>query len=458
MMTLDLIPDVYQRSKTLFRSGRTREVAWRETQLKRLLQWMETHEDRILAALHEDLGKSPLEAYGSEVLTVKLEIRHFLKHLRSWSRRERVSPPWFLFPAQAWIQREPFGVVLILSPWNYPLYLTLMPLIAAVAAGNTVVIKPSEFTPHSTNVLAEMCQSLEPGLASVVTGDGSAAQALLEQPFDFIFFTGGGAVGKKVAICAAEKGVPCVLELGGKNLCLIDASAPLRLTARRLVWGKFLNAGQTCLAPDYVRVHRSVYEPLLREIGLAIQDFYGENPLESAELGRLIHERHFDRLRSFLSEGKIAHGGRCDPARLRMEPTILTDVPPEAPVMQEEIFGPVLPVLPYDDLDAVLEELRNKPASLALYLHTRSRDVETKVLSHTRSGSVCLNDHVLQSTVPDLPFGGLGESGTGSYHGRSGFETFSHRRGVMRQSLLFDNPLRYPPSGTHLNWVKKLIG
>lgn len=452
------ISDVVQQAQTFFRSGQTRDVAWRKEQLQRLLRWLEVHETHILKALYQDLSKPVLEAYGSEILSVKLEIRHVLRNLKNWTRRETVCPPWYLWPARTWIQREPYGVVLILAPWNYPLYLTLMPLVAAIAAGNVTVIKPSELAPQTAQLVAEIAGELASGLVSVVQGNGGAAQVLLEQSFDFIFFTGGNIVGRKVGVAAAEKGVPCVLELGGKNPCVVDASAPLELTARRLVWAKFFNAGQTCVAPDYVLVHEASYEPLVAQLGKVIREFYGENPLHSGDLGRLINQRHFERVQRFLAEGKIVYGGRFDATTLRMEPTILVDVVPGATVLKEEIFGPVLPVLPYSDLDRVLDELKSKPVPLALYVHTQDRAVEEKVLNRTRSGSVCINDHILQSTVHGLPFGGAAESGMGCYHGRYGYETFSQTRSVMRQPTWIDNPLRYPPGGGKLRWIKKIVG
>lgn len=445
-------------SRALFRSGRTRAIDFREAALRLLLKQLETHETRLLAALEKDLGKPVFEAYTSETLAVKLEIRHFLKHLRAWSRNETVRPAWYAFPAKAWIQREPYGVALILAPWNYPIYLTLMPLVAAIAAGNTAVIKPSELAPHSAALLEELLQTLEPGLAAVVNGDASVAQELLDQPFDFFFFTGGGAIGKKVALAAAEKGVPCVLELGGKNPCIVEESAALAVAAKRIVWAKFFNAGQTCVAPDHVRVHRSVYESLLNALLAEIKKFYGDKHRQSEDLGRIVNLRHFNRLCSYLKEGKAISVDDNDPTALRFSPTLLTDITPNSAVLREEIFGPVLPVIPYDNLDALLTELREQPTPLALYLHTQRRDIEEKVLRETCSGSAGINEHILQATVSGLPFGGIGASGIGRYHGRHGFETFSHARSVLRQPVWWDNSLRYPPGAGKLPWIKRLLG
>jgi aldehyde dehydrogenase (NAD+) len=451
------ISDAMHRARTLFRSGTTRDLAWRRAQLRRMLSWLETSEATLLAALKSDLAKPELEAYASEILTIKGEIRHVLKHLSKWSRRKRVRPPWFIWPAQPWIQPEPYGVVLVLAPWNYPLYLALMPVVNALAAGNVAVIKPSEWTPQSVLQIENLASVLDPGAVAVISGAADVAELLLEQPFDFIFFTGGGAIGRRVGVRAAERGVPCVLELGGKNPCIVDETAPVEATARRIVWAKFFNAGQTCVAPDSVWVHRSLYEPLLAALERVVRQFYGEDPLQSPDLARLIHERHFERVKRFIAEGKVVCGGRSEVASLRIEPTILTDVSPDADVMREEIFGPVLPVLPYDELEDVLSALR-EDTPLALYIHTRNREVERRVLGQTRSGSVCINDHIMQINIHGLPFGGVGESGIGRYHGRHGFDTFSHMRAILRQPSWLDNPLRYPPTAGKLRWIKKILG
>lgn len=451
------ISDAMGLARALFRSGRTRDVVWRKEQLRRMLSWLETSETALLKALNSDLAKPELEAYASEILTVKGEIRHVLKHLSKWSARKRIRPPWFMWPAQPWMQPEPFGTVLVLAPWNYPLYLTLMPVVNALAAGNVVVAKPSEWTPQTVGQLQHLAGVLDPGALGVIDGGGDVAELLLEQPFDFIFFTGGGVIGRRVGVRAAERGVPCVLELGGKNPCIVDETAPVEATARRIVWAKFFNAGQTCVAPDSVLVHRRLYEPLLAELERVVRQFYGEDPLRSPDLARLIHERHFERVKRFIAEGRVVCGGRCEVASLRIEPTLLADVSPDAAVMQEEIFGPVLPVLPYEDLDDVLSGLREK-TPLALYLHTRNREIERRVLGQTRSGSVCINDHIMQISIHGLPFGGVGESGIGRYHGRHGFETFSHMRAILRQPSWLDNSLRYPPTAGKLRWIKKLLG
>lgn len=412
-----------------------------------------------MAALKDDLGKPPLEAYSAEILNVKSELKAFLRNLKKWSRRRGVAMPWWLWPARAWVQPEPYGVALILSAWNYPFQLSLMPLVAALAAGNCVVLKPSELAPRCAALLQEMLHArLDPGWVQVVCGDGQVAGGLVQQPFDFVFYTGGESIGRKVAEAAGRNLAPCVLELGGKNPSIVEADAPLEITTQRVVWGKFMNAGQTCLAPDHVWVHRSLYEPFLQAAQAAIRKYYGTDPSTSEDYARIVNERHFDRLTSYLAQGTVHTGGHHDRTQRYLEPTLLTAPPADAPVMREEIFGPILPVLPYDDLSKLLAQLRVQPAPLALYVHTKRRAVEEQVLRETRSGSVCINDHIVHVTIPELPFGGSGASGMGRYHGRSGFDTFSQQRSVMRQISFWDNPLRYPPGAPKLALIKRLMG
>lgn len=447
------------RGKQFFQTGRTLDLDFRLGQLRALLAALIDYEEEILRAVKADLGKPTLEGYMSEILQVKGEIKYFLKRLPKWVRNRSVTPQWFFWPAKAWVQPEPHGVALVLSAWNYPIQLSLVPLIAAISAGNCVVLKPSELAPRSAEVLNELLSKrLEPDFVSVICGDGRLAGALANQPFDFVFFTGSEGIGRRVAEMAGRNLAPCVLELGGKSPCIIAEDAPLETTARRLVWGKFLNAGQTCVAPDHVFVHQALYAPLLEALKRNIRKFYGEDARTSEDFARIVNEKHFNRLVGYLGDGDIYHGGHHDRQQRYIEPTILTNVPKSAPIRSDEIFGPILPVEAYDDLDGLLRELRSKPAPLVLYLHTKSRAVEKQVLGQTRSGSVCLNDHVVHVTVHDLPFGGSGASGMGRYHGRSGFETFSQQRSVMRQPWFFDNPLRYPPGASKLPLIKRLIG
>ncbi len=442
-----------------FQAGRTSDADFIRAQLGSLLKAVERHEGRISEALHEDLGRSAFESYTTEILPVKLEIRHFLRRLRRWRSSRRVSTPWWMWPAACWVQPEPFGAVLILSPWNFPFQLSLMPLIAAIAAGNTVVIKPSEVAPRSADALRDLiADALEPGLVTVVVGDAKVAADLSQQAFDFVFFTGGEAVARKVAEAAGRNLAPCILELGGKNPCIVLPDASLEMTAKRIVWGKLLNAGQICLAPDHVWVEESIEKPLIAAIGRIIRDLYGDDPSRSADYGRIVNEKQLHRLIAYLEGGTVAHGGRYDLKDRYLEPTILTDLVPDAAISREEVFGPILPVYPFRSLDSLLRSLKERPIPLAAYVHTKNSAVADRVIRETRSGSVCVNDHVVQATVSGLPFGGAGQSGMGRYHGRWGFESFSQMRSVMRQSWFLDNPLRYPPGAGRIPLIKRLIG
>ncbi len=451
--------DALKVAKDFFRTGRTREEGFIRDRLGSLLDAVERHEERITEALRADLGKSDFETYTTEILGVKLEIRHVLRKLRRWRAKRRVGTPWWMWPARSWVRPEPFGAVLVLSPWNFPFQLSLMPLVGAIAAGNTVVIKPSEAAPRSAEALRDLIDdALEPGLATVVLGDGEVAAELSRSAFDFIFFTGGEAVGRKVAEAAGRNLVPCVLELGGKNPCIVLADAPLEKTARRIVWGKLLNAGQICLAPDHAWVEESVEKPLIEAISRVIEELYGENPAQSPDYGRIVSERHVRRLAAYLDGGTVMHGGGFSVEDRYFEPTILTDLKPDAAISREEVFGPILPVYSFRSLDGLLDSLRERPIPLAAYVHTRDRRLADRVIRETRSGSFCVNDHIVQTTVPGLPFGGAGESGMGRYHGRWGFEAFSQMRSVMWQCWFVDSPMRYPPGAGKISLIKKLIG
>lgn len=412
----------------------------------------------MLAALYADLGKSRHEAYVSEFGYVIGEIRHTLARLHRWMRPERRRAPLFAWPAQAQVRREPFGVALIIGPWNYPLQLLLIPLVAALAAGNTAVLKPSEFAPHTSAVIARLIREIfDEECVALIEGGQDVAEDLLREKFDTIFFTGSTRVGHAVMAAAARHLTPVTLELGGKCPCVVLTDAPMDLVARRIVWGKFMNAGQTCVAPDHVWVDRRAAPALLAALARAVRDFYGENPQKSGDYGRIIHRKHFDRLLAHLREGTIHIGGRVDAEDLYIEPTILTGVTRDSALMNEEIFGPVLPVLEFDDVGEWLELQRNQPSPLALYLFTGDRTSQERVLRETRSGGVCINDTMTHIIGRDLPFGGLGQSGMGSYHGRAGFECFTHPRSVLRCSLAFDPSFRYPPPKTPLAALKRLM-
>jgi len=445
-----------QRQRACFQSGATRPLAFRRAQLETLRGALERNESALLAALDADLRKSPPQACASEFGLVQAEIRHALRHLRAWMSPRRRRTPWFVAPARGWVQPEPFGVALILGPWNYPVQLLLTPLVSAIAAGNCALLKPSELAPRTAETIATLVrENFAEEFISVVTGGAEVAEALLRERFDKIFFTGSSRVGRAVMAAAAKHLTPVTLELGGKCPAMVCADAPLELAARRIAWGKFMNAGQTCVAPDHVLVERGVRDVFVAALQKALGDFYGTDPSRSADYGRIVNARHFERLTGYLRDGKVVHGGQQDARDLFLAPTILTDVPPDAPVMQEEIFGPILPVLEFASLDTALARLREQPAPLALYVFTRDRTTQARVLAETRSGGVCVNDVVSHMIGTGLPFGGLGESGMGTYHGRAGFDAFSHQRAVLRRATWIDTPFRYPPPKLSLAGLKR---
>ena len=450
--------DIVHRQRAFFETGATRPPGFRREQLQKFSGALERHETSLLAALHADLRKSPLQGYTSEMGLLQAEIRHALKNLRPWAAASRGRTPWFAAPAQGWVQPEPLGVALILGPWNYPLQLLLTPLASAIAAGNCAVLKPSELAACTAEAVGALVrETFREDFVTVVKGGAEAAGALLRERFDKIFFTGSTPVGRAVMMAAAKQLTPVTLELGGKCPAIVCADAGVEQAAKRIAWGKFMNAGQTCIAPDFVLVQRGTRATFVAALKKTLREFYGDDASKSADYGRIINARHFERLVNYLGDGKILHGGEQDAKDLFLAPTILAEVPPEAPVMQEEIFGPILPVVEFDDLAAALAGLRGRPTPLALYVFTKNRATEARVLAATRSGGACVNDVVMHMAGTGLPFGGLGESGMGAYHGRAGFEAFSHRRAVMRRATWLDTPFRYPPPPLSLAGVKRAL-
>ncbi len=451
--------DTVHRQRAFFETGATGALDFRRAQLQKFSAALERHEASLLAALQADLHKSPCQGYTTELGLVQAELRHALKNLRRWTAITRRATPWFVAPARGWTQSEPFGVALVLGPWNYPVQLLLTPLVSALAAGNCAVLKPSELAPRTAEAITAMvAETFAPELISVVNGGADAATALLNERFDKIFFTGSTRVGRVVMAAAANHLTPVTLELGGKCPAIVCADAAIEQAARRIAWGKFMNAGQTCVAPDFVLVERGVRAAFVAALKKSLREFYAEDPSRSPDYGRIVNARHFDRLVNYLRDGKIIHGGEHDANDLFLAPTILTDVSPESPVMQEEIFGPILPVLEYDRLDDALALLLcGRPVPLALYVFTNDRATEAKVLAEARSGGVCVNDVVAHMIGTGLPFGGLGESGLGAYHGRAGFEAFSHQRAVLRRATWLDTPFRYPPQTLSLAGLKRAL-
>jgi len=442
--------------------GCTRPLAWRLEQLERLDRAIAQRRDAVLAALASDLGKPDVEAYY-ELVAVQNELRLTRRHLKRWVAPRRAGLPLSLMPGRAELISEPLGCVLIIGPWNYPFNLSLQPLVSALAAGNTAVLKPSEHAPATAALLAELIGEAFPAsTVQVVQGDGSAAAALLEQPFDHIFFTGGERVGRLVMAAAARHLTPVTLELGGKSPAVVLNDADLGVTARRLVWGKTLNAGQTCIAPDYLLVQRPIRDALIRALTERIEACFGRDPLESPDLARIVNASQFARLQGLLEgarqRGQVLHGGQCEAASLRIAPTLIGVTDPDDPLMQEELFGPLLPVLTVDDLDTAIASINSRPKPLALYLFSENHHHQQTLLQRTSSGGVAFNDVVLQVAVPDLPFGGVGASGMGAYHGKAGFDTFSHHRTVLRRPFRLDAPFRYPPYAGRLALVQRLLG
>ena len=441
-----------------FESGATRPLTFRLEMLTRLELGLARWEEELLAALKADLNKDPYEGYMCELALTLGEVRMARKHLRAWARPARRSTPLAHFPSKSTVYREPYGVALIMAPWNYPLFLTLAPLVSAIAAGCCAVVKPSAYAPASSRALAGLLGRLyPPEYITVIEGGRGENAALLEQRFDYIFFTGSPAVGRAVMAAAAEHLTPVTLELGGRSPVILAPDADVELAAARIAWGKFLNAGQTCVAPDHVWVPEGMAEPFVAALARQITRFYGENPLAGEGLPRIVNRRHFDRLAGLLSGGRIAVGGQTDPEGLRIAPTVLVDVPEDSPVLAEEIFGPILPVLLYRSLPELVEAQRQKPRPLALYLFTRSRSVERAVLEALPFGGGCVNDTVVHLADPRLPFGGVGNSGMGACHGKAGFDAFTHEKSVLKRGRL-DIPVRYPPYGKkHLGILKKLM-
>ena len=442
--------------------GETRSLNWRLEQLKRLRALVMNHEQEVLKALKQDLGKPPTEAYF-EVVALLQELKLTETNLRRWMRPRSVSVPLAQQPGQASVIPEPLGCVLIIGPWNYPFSLTLQPLISALAAGNTAVLKPSEHAPAVADLIERLIAvHLDDEVVSVQQGDGGVAAGLVAMPFDHIFFTGGGAVGSRVLAGAAPNLTPVTLELGGKSPALVLNGADLDVTARRLIWGKGLNAGQTCIAPDHLMVEPGLQAPLLRAMTSARQEMYGDDPIRSGELARIINDHQFKRLERLLetarSDDRILLGGEISPDERRIAPTMIRVDDRNDPLMQEEVFGPLLPVLAMNDLTGSLREIRRGPKPLALYLFGGTSMQQQQVLETTSSGGVCLNDVVMQVGVPDLPFGGVGSSGMGRYHGKSGFDTFSHQKAVLKRPFRFDFKLRYPPYKLDLKLLRRLAG
>lgn len=426
--------------------------------LLKLKEVIASKEEQIAGALRKDLGKSAFEAYMTETGFILDELGHTIRNLDKWSAPKKVGSSLTVFPAKGVIYPEPYGVVLIISPWNYPFQLCMSPLIGAIAARNRVVLKPSELSPHTSKIVSEIVREVfSDDEVSVVEGGVEETQTLLRERFDYIFFTGSTQVGKVIMKAAAEHLTPVTLELGGKSPLVIEESADLDLAAKRCVWGKFLNAGQTCVAPDYVLVPARLQNEFIEGLKKYLRTFYGENIRASEDYPRIINTRHFDRLKSLILEEKVVIGNEENREERYLSPTVMRDVSWNDKIMEDEIFGPVLPVIPYENLDEELRRITSRPKPLAFYLFTRNVEKKKRILETVSFGGGCINDTVLHLANPNLPFGGVGASGMGSYHGRKTFETFSHFKSVLEQKYKVEVPLRYPPYKGKLGWLKLFL-
>ncbi len=432
--------------RAFFESGETLPVKFRFNALKKLQNAIKAREKEILGALCADLGKSAMEGYMCEVGMALSELRFMLKHVKKYAKEKRVHTPMAQFASKSYRKPVPYGNVLIMSPWNYPFLLTVGPLVDAIAAGNTAIVKPSAYSPATSAVIAQLiADCFPPEYVAVITGGRAENAALLEQKFDMIFFTGSQNVGKEVLRKAAEHLTPAVLELGGKSPCIVDASADIKLAAKRIVFGKFLNCGQTCVAPDYILCQKDVKESLKAAICTEIKRQFGEDPLENADYGKIISPKHFERVCALIDREKVVLGGVSDAEACRIAPTIMDNVTFDDAVMQEEIFGPVLPILTFDKIEEIPALLSDKQKPLALYLFSTDKKAIRLITSRVRYGGGCINDVIIHLATEHMGFGGVGESGMGAYHGKTGFDTFTHYKSIVRKSNWIDLPMRYQP-------------
>ena len=445
-MTNQEIQSLLAKQREYYRSGATIPVKFRVEQLKKLYATVKKYQEEINDALRSDLGKSHYEGFMCESGLVLTEISYMIKHTRKFAKRKTVATPLPQFHSHSYKQPVPYGNVLIMSPWNYPFLLTLDPLADAIAAGNTAIVKPSAYSPATSRIVERIIKEcFAPEYVAVVVGGRAENTALLDGKFDFVFFTGSQAVGKEVLRHTAEHLTPAVLELGGKSPCIVDASANIKLAAKRIVFGKYLNCGQTCVAPDYILCERSVKDEFVGAVVAEIKKQYGENPLENNDYGKIINEKHFARLSALIDAGKVVIGGTSSAATCQIAPTVMDNVTYDDAVMGEEIFGPIMPILAFDDFDAVVDELKTKDKPLALYLFTSDKKHIKRVTTELSYGGGCINDVVIHLATSEMGFGGVGESGMGSYHGKDGFDAFSHYKSIVDKKTWLDLPMRYQP-------------
>ncbi len=453
------VNEAVNKTRNFYDTGRSKDVKWRRMVLVRLRNSLKNNTKQLQDALKDDLGKSAEEAYMTEIGTILSNLNYLIRNICRLAAVRKTRQVWALFPSRGYIVPEPYGTVLVIAPWNYPLLLCVDPVIEAVAAGNTVVLKPSKMAPATSEVISKIfAEVFEEGHVSVIKGGSGVGDALLEHKFDYIFYTGSERIGKVVMSKAAESLTPVTLELGGKSPVIIDKSADVDIAAKRVVYGKMMNAGQTCIAPDYVLIHNSLKGDFIRCFEKYVRRFLGENPIVSEKYPRIVSDAHFERIVAYIGQGKVLSGGRYDAANRKMELTLLEVGDMGAPVMQEEIFGPVLPIVEYEDLGHAIGYVKGKNTPLALYVFAEDKKVTDRIIGSVRYGGGCINDTLMHIVSPYMPFGGVGSSGMGAYHGRYGFDTFTHYKSVLRSSTRFDNPLRYPPFGkTKFGVIKKFL-
>lgn len=453
------IADQMTRLRDAFNTGKTRSVQWRIAQLKQIKKMTLDNEQKIREALEADLGKCQLEAWSAEISYISGEVDHNIKHLKKWMKPRKVKTPVVAQPGKSYIQPDPLGVVMVIGAWNYPYQLVIAPFVAAIAAGNCAILKPSELAEHTSRLLAELVPKyLDGDAVAVVEGGVEETTELLKQKFDHILYTGGEVVGKIVMRAAAEHLTPVTLELGGKSPCIVDKNTNLEVTASRIAWCKWMNAGQTCVAPDYILVDEDVKDEFVAVMQKKITDFYGDNAINSKDYARIINERHWSRLMSYLEGQEVIYGGEGDQQQRYIAPTLVNNPAWDSELMKNEIFGPLLPILSYKHVDDAIKLINARPKPLAMYIFTKDKLLSHHVLHQTSAGNVCVNDGMMFMTNQDLPFGGVGNSGMGSYCGQAGFDTFSHLKAVMERSFALDIDIRYPPyNDKKLKMLKLLV-
>ncbi len=454
---MTIIRDKFNNSKAFFNTHKTKNLKFRKQQLKVLSKNIKNHENELLDALYKDLGKSKVEAYATEIGMLLKSIKLMRKELKNWSKTKQTDTPLYLFPTKSYIKKEPYGTVLIIGPFNYPVQLVFEPLIGAIAAGNTAIVKPSELTPHVAIVIKDIIEdTFDEAYVSVVEGGIEETQTLLSLPFDYMFFTGSEKVGKIVYEAAARKLIPVTLELGGKSPVIVDDTANIKVASERISFGKFTNAGQTCVAPDYILVQRKVKNDLIKALKKTITEFYGENIEKSPDFGRIVNQKHFNRLNDLIQIHKdnVVFGGNSSKEDLYIEPTLLDNITNDNKIMKEEIFGPILPIITYDNFDEVLEIIQSKSKPLSLYLFSEDENMAHRVVEELSFGGGAINDTLMHLANPNLPFGGVGSSGIGQYHGKYSFDTFSHMKSYTFKSTRLESSLFFPPYKGKFKYIK----